>query len=83
MRIRGRNKGDAVRQVLQEAGPGTVCAYLGDDRTDEDAFQALEGRGLGVLVRPALRQTSADLWLVPPRELVAVLDRWRTCAQHA
>jgi trehalose 6-phosphate phosphatase len=83
LRIRGRNKGDAVRQVLQESGPGTVCAYLGDDRTDEDAFQALAGKGLGVLVRPALRETSADLWLVPPRELVVFLDRWRNCTQHA
>lgn len=76
LRVRGRSKGDAVRQVLAESSPGAVCAYLGDDRTDEDAFAALDGQGLKVLVRPTLRRTRADLWLSPPRELTEFLDRW-------
>ncbi len=76
LRARGRNKGDAVKEVLAEAQPGMVCAYLGDDYTDEDAFAALENRGLAVLVRPELRETRADLWLAPPRELIAFLRRW-------
>jgi hypothetical protein len=33
-----------------------------------------------VLVRPELRETEADVWLQPPRELVAFLKRWRAAA---
>jgi trehalose 6-phosphate phosphatase len=46
-----RNKGDAVRTVLSETGADAAIAYLGDDTTDEDAFAALQGRGLNLLVR--------------------------------
>ena len=38
-----------------EIGPHAPVAYLGDDATDESAFQALQGRGLSVLVRPTWR----------------------------
>jgi trehalose-6-phosphatase len=53
-------------------------AYLGDDRTDEDAFKALAGRGLAVLVREELRPTAAAVWLRPPVELLDFLQRWMT-----
>ncbi|MCP4633278.1 MAG: trehalose-phosphatase [candidate division Zixibacteria bacterium] len=76
IRIPGRNKGDAVRTVLSESGKKTICAYLGDDLTDEDAFKAIKQRGLGVLVREKFRETTADLWLVPPEELLKFLKRW-------
>lgn len=72
----GIDKGQAVRQVLGELGSGAAVAYLGDDRTDEDAFAALGKSGLRVLVRPVTRPTMADLWLKPPEELIAFLDRW-------
>lgn len=81
LRARGRNKGHAVKKVLSECSPGAVCAYLGDDRTDEDAFLAIKRQGIAVLVRPSLRPTRADLWLEPPRELVLFLDRWRASAE--
>jgi trehalose-phosphatase len=77
LRARSRTKGSAVAHALGESSPRAVCAYLGDDRTDEDAFEAVRPRGIGVLVRPALRPTRADLWLEPPRELVEFLRRWR------
>lgn len=80
LRASGRTKGSAVQQVLAES-PHAVCAYLGDDSTDEDAFTAVRPRGLGVLVRPALRPTRASLWLEPPHELVEFLERWRACAE--
>jgi trehalose 6-phosphate phosphatase len=57
-------------------GPDTAVAYLGDDRTDEDAFMALRGRGLAVLVRPDLRATAAEVWIRPPDELLLFLQRW-------
>ena len=79
LRARGRDKGDAVNEVLAECGAGAASAYLGDDQTDEDAFAAMKSRGLAVLVRPALRPTRADLWLAPPEELVGFLERWRAC----
>lgn len=76
LRVPGRDKGDAVRAVLAELHEAAAVAYLGDDRTDEDAFAALDGRGLRVLVRPERRPTAADLWLRPPEELLAFLSRW-------
>lgn len=81
LRAPGRDKGHAVETILTEMGAGAVVAYMGDDLTDEDAFKALKGRGLGVLVRPELRPTAADLWLQPPEELRAFLARWQHLAQ--
>jgi trehalose-phosphatase len=83
LRARGRNKGDAVREILEDCGPHDACAYLGDDHTDEDAFDVLRGRGLGVLVRGEWRETGADVWIRPPGELVAFLERWCACAAVA
>lgn len=77
----GRNKGEAVEAILAEAGglgAGPV-AFLGDDITDEAAFRAVRrlGRlGLTALVRPSWRETEAEVWLRPPAELKAFLERW-------
>ena len=76
LRARGFDKGGVVRQILQEEPAGTPVAYLGDDLTDEDAFRALHGRGLSVLVREAFRPTEAELWLRPPEGLLRFLNRW-------
>lgn len=76
LRLQGRDKGDAVEEILAEAPADASCAYLGDDWTDEDAFRALEDRGLRVLVRSTMRETVADLRLEPPEELLEFLDRW-------
>ena len=84
LRARSRHKGSAVTEALAEraerSGSRAVCAFLGDDRTDEDAFRAVRPHGIGVLVRPALRPTRARLWLRPPHELVGFLERWRQAA---
>lgn len=77
VRARGADKGSAIKAVLAETGAGAAVAYLGDDITDEDAFRAVKDRGLAVLVRPECRETMADLWLKPPRELLEFLGRWR------
>ena len=76
----GSHKGDVIRTTLAEMPPRAAVAYLGDDRTDEDAFEALSGRGAAVLVRGELRPTAADLWIRPPGELLDFLDRWRRTA---
>jgi trehalose 6-phosphate phosphatase len=70
------DKGDVVRTLLNETGRGTPVAYLGDDATDEHAFQAMQGHGLSVLVRPRWRQTAAQLWLRPPEQVLDFLTQW-------
>lgn len=77
LRAQGTNKEHAVRTVLAESSSACIAAYLGDDITDEDAFRAIKGRGLAVLVRADPRETLADLRLRPPRELIAFLQHWR------
>ncbi len=75
----GRNKGDAVRALTAEMPAGTPVAYLGDDYTDETAFRAvneIDGPHLSVLVKPAKRETEAEVWLRPPCELRMFLKRW-------
>jgi trehalose 6-phosphate phosphatase len=76
MRMPGRDKGDAVRTILDEIGSEVPVAYLGDDMTDERAFLALGTRGLSVLVRPEWRETEAALWIRPPEGLRDFLTRW-------
>ena len=76
LRRPGRHKGHVVERLLGEMGPGTVAAYLGDDLTDEDAFRAIRGRGVGVLVRREIRPTAADFQLEPPEEVLDFLARW-------
>jgi trehalose 6-phosphate phosphatase len=76
LRVAGPGKGDAVRAILREAGEDSAVAYLGDDQTDEDAFTALRGKGLTVLVRPQSRATAAERWLQPPHELLQFFEEW-------
>jgi len=82
LRVPGRTKADAVRTIAAESGHA-LMAYLGDDLTDEDAFNALGPDDLGVLVRPEYRATAASAWLKPPHELLAFLQRWIDTRRHA
>lgn len=75
----GRDKGAAIRTLVGEEPPGTPAAYVGDDRTDEAAFLALnqiEAPHLSVLMRGETRETAANLWLRPPAGLRSFLKRW-------
>ena len=81
LRVAHPDKGDAVSSILSDSGPHTQVAYLGDDLTDEDAFSVLNSSGLTVLVRPEYRETSARIWLRPPRELVSFLEQWFKCVR--
>ncbi len=76
LRVPARDKGDAVRTILAEMHDDPAVAYLGDDLTDEDAFKAIKGKGIGVLVREELRPTAADVWIRPPEELLEFLSGW-------
>lgn len=83
LRATAWHKGDAVQAILKTAPEGTFAAYLGDDRTDEDAFAALRDGDWSVLVRGEHRETAAGLWLVPPEELLAFLETWLHASRSA
>jgi trehalose 6-phosphate phosphatase len=84
LRVKGRDKGSAVAETLSNLSGTVAAAYLGDDVTDEDAFKAMTGKGLRVLVREALRETLADVWVKPPEELLEFLRRWKdACAAES
>ena len=80
----GRDKGGAVRAIVNECAAGTPVAFLGDDLTDEAGFQAINEREtphLSILVRRAWRETSAEIWLKPPKELCWFLRQWMNALQ--
>ncbi len=76
VRAQGRDKGDAVCTILDEESEGVMAAYLGDDRTDEDAFEAIKGRGVGILVAEKSRPSKATVRLKPPEGMLEFLKRW-------
>ena len=74
------NKGHVIRKLIEEADESDQILYFGDDYTDEDAFRALTVRGISFLVREDFRETVADFWIIPPEELIAVLEKlWLMC----
>ncbi len=70
------HKGKAVKEILK-----TVCSlgllpiYLGDDQTDEDAFQVLKGQGISVFIGPGSLPSEADFFLQNPDEVQEFLFR--------
>jgi trehalose 6-phosphate phosphatase len=81
LRLVGSDKGIAVRAMLDELGGDAAMAYLGDDLTDEDAFVAVDDRGLSVLVRDVPHPTRARAWIRPPSELFAFLSSWSAATE--
>jgi alpha,alpha-trehalase len=66
------NKGRAIEWLMEAvdiAGPGFVPLYIGDDITDEDAFEALKARGITVVVGDGERCTGAQYRLESPEEV--------------
>lgn len=72
------DKGRAVIYLLETLGldgDDVLPLYLGDDITDEDAFEALATRGIGIFVgdaddpEVAGRSTAADYVLASPQEV--------------
>jgi len=76
LKIPGLNKGVVVSEVLESFPGDSAIAYLGDDKTDEDAFRVLPDNVIGILVRSQKRPTAADTWIQPPDMLLEFLDRW-------
>jgi trehalose 6-phosphate phosphatase len=72
LRPRGLTKGTAVRRVL-ERHPGKTPVYLGDDTTDEDAFEELERTDGAVTVRVGGGETRARYRLGGPGDVARYL----------
>jgi trehalose-phosphatase len=71
------DKGWAVLWLLTALhleGPDVLPIYLGDDQTDEDAFRAVAGRGVGIAVLDSPRPTAAGYSLRDPAEVRRFLD---------
>ena len=66
------DKGKAMLWLLETLGleRGNIRPiFIGDDRTDEDAFRALEQRGIGILVSEQSQPTGAKYSLKDPAEV--------------
>jgi alpha,alpha-trehalase len=66
------DKGKAVLWLLEMVGVERekFCpVYVGDDSTDEDAFLAIEHRGIGILVSEQPQPTAAKYSLKNPAEV--------------
>jgi len=64
------NKGAALETIRQRVG-ATAVVFLGDDRTDEDAFATLTGPDVGVKVGPG--ETAAPFRVEDPAEVASLL----------
>ncbi|XP_062120226.1 probable trehalose-phosphate phosphatase D isoform X2 [Humulus lupulus] len=80
------NKGNALVYLLGTLGfsnsSEVLPLYIGDDRTDEDAFQVIRDRGQGfpIIVSSTPKETKALNSLHDPSEVLAFLSRlarWR------
>ncbi len=72
------HKGKAVLhilEILRLPDAEVLPIYIGDDRTDEDAFTALAGRGTGILIAESPRRTAARYTLRNPDEVHRFLQR--------
>jgi trehalose 6-phosphate phosphatase len=72
------NKGKALFSLLRTLkldGGDVLPFYIGDDVTDEDAFRALQGRGIGIVVRDHPYETAARYSLKNPGEVREFLLR--------
>jgi trehalose 6-phosphate phosphatase len=78
------DKGRAVRWLLAALGldgEGMVPIYMGDDATDEDAFRAISGIGVGIVVGPddgaESRLSRAGYAVAGTREALQFLEELR------
>ncbi|CDP01436.1 unnamed protein product [Coffea canephora] len=75
------DKGKALEFLLESLGyanrKDVFPVYIGDDRTDEDAFKVLKERrqGFGILVSKTPKETSASYSLQEPGEVMNFLQR--------
>lgn len=64
------NKGDAVKWIWKKFAKDAIPIYVGDDTTDEDAFKAIKGKGIGICIG---KNIEADYYLKSQREIRRLL----------
>ena len=69
------DKGRATEFLLSELGAeGLPAIFIGDDRTDEDAFEVVRELGGGIVVGdPPPADTAAVAWAASPDEVAALI----------
>ncbi len=85
IRPHGWSKGDVLEIVAPRRRTGRPDASLvaiGDDRTDEDLFRAVLGRGLAVRVGAAVRPSLATRSLASPASVGRFLERLAADAER-
>lgn len=73
---KGWNKGDALEELIQEEPGGTLCVYIGDNSTDEDAFQRIRSHGIGIKVGNPDIPTAAKGFLPDVQAVKKFLEAW-------
>ncbi|HUM00529.1 MAG TPA: trehalose-phosphatase, partial [Mycobacterium sp.] len=63
------NKGTAVRALLAAHGRSALPVYIGDDQTDEEAFEALPAEAITIRVAASRSRTHARYRVREPREV--------------
>jgi trehalose-phosphatase len=76
LRVRGRDKGIAITEILAELPPSDLVVYIGDDDTDEDAFKALPPHGIGIKVGNLDTPTAARGRLPSCAAVLQFLSDW-------
>jgi len=71
----GWNKGNAVLRIWQSIAPRWLPFCLGDDKTDEDGFVALKGRGINIFVGTTTADSAADFSLDSTDQVTEFLER--------
>ncbi|MFC1898827.1 trehalose-phosphatase [Chloroflexota bacterium] len=78
------DKGKALSSMLESLYIDTsrvLPVYIGDDETDEDAFQAINKKGIAIVVGTENRQTAANYALRNPDEAVQFLHELAVMAE--
>lgn len=76
LRSKEFHKGKIVESILSENGSDSFVVYLGDDDTDEDAFETLKDSGHGIRVGNADKKSMADWRLNDISAVEKFLERW-------
>lgn len=80
LRATGHDKGTAVRALADRMPKDTLSVFVGDDDTDEDAFEAVSRCGFGVRVGDAPKESRAMARLPGIEAVGFFFEEWERLA---